>query len=661
MSKVAIVSLSLLDWSIIILYLGFALGVGIYYAKRAGRSAEQYYLAGRTLPWWVIGTSMVATTFAADTPLAITEYLRVDGIWKNWFWWNWLLSGLLGVFLFSRLWRRSGVLTDNEILELRYAGKPAAFLRAYKAIHFGIIFNLIVMGWVLESMSSVLAVTVGLEKNTAMWALVAIALAYALLSGFWGVVVTDVVQFVIAMVGAIILAILAVNHVGGMSTLLDTLDHAARERAPLAKRLVTLEEEARISGEDLTQNAEVTALREDLRKLPPVTDKTTALFPARPKDASFSEFILSPFFYVLVLIIFMPWNHHGTDGSGYIIQRMMSAKNERHALLGTLWYNLANYALRVWPWIVVALVSLAMYPDLVDYQDVAGNKLGDKAGYPLVMEKVLGPGLIGLLIVSFLAAFMSTIDSHLNWGSSYLVNDVYRRFLVKKRVESHYVFVGRLLTVALMVAAAVLSTQMASVSKAWEFVWAMGAGIGSVLILRWFWWRINAWSEITALAVSFLLTSAFQIIAYVQSGNDDGVTYQLFETLPRLFFGIEWPFHLQLLIIVPISATAWLGVTLLTRPEPDEHLRAFYRRVQPGGIWGVYRSEATDEEPVAKYLVPNFIGGLLFIYGATFGIGYFVLLQPVKGIFCTVLSLTGFLIIWKTCLGRLGKNDTSQR
>ncbi len=649
-------SLSLLDWSIIVLYLVFALGVGIFYARRASQSAEQYYLAGRTLPWWVLGTSMVATTFAADTPLAITEYLREDGIWKNWFWWNWLLSGLLGVFLFSRLWRRSGVLTDNEVLEMRYSGKPAAFLRAYKAIHFGIIFNLIVMGWVLESMSSVLAVTMGLEKNTAMWGLVAIALIYALLSGFWGVVVTDVVQFVIAMVGAIILAVLAVQHVGGMSALLEKLDSAAKERAPLVEQLEVLEEEAEEGGQDLAENAEAQQIQEALSKLPPVSDKTTRLFPAPPQDASFSDFILSPFFYVLVLIIFMPWNHHGTDGSGYIIQRMMSAKDERHALLGTLWYNLANYAIRVWPWIVVAMVSLVMYPDLVGYRDIAGNELGDKAGYPLVMEKVLGPGLIGLLIVSFLAAFMSTIDSHLNWGSSYLVNDVYRRFFVRERDAKHYVFAGRVITVALMFVAAVLSTQMASVSKAWDFVWAMGAGIGLVLILRWFWWRINAWSEITALATSFTITSGFQITAYVQSLGDDEVTYKLFETLPT-FFGIEWPFHLQLLVIVPAAFVVWLGVTLLTRPEPEDRLRAFYQRVQPGGFWGPYQSANADLEPVSKGLWVNFIGGLLFIYGATFGIGYFILLQPGKGALCTTLSVAGFVIIWKACLSKLGGEE----
>ena len=646
-------NLGAFDWSIIIGYLVFALGVGVYYVKRASRNADEFYLAGRSLPWWVLGTSMVATTFAADTPLVITEYLRVDGIWKNWFWWSWLLSGLLGVFLFSRLWRRSGVLTDNEVLELRYSGKPAAFLRGYKAIYFGVIFNLLIMGWVLESMSSVLAVTLGVEKNTAMWALVGIALVYSLLSGFWGVVVTDVVQFFIAMVGAIVLAILAVNHVGGLSALLEKLDGAAGERASLTEQLARLEKAAQASGRDLAEDAEANRLREELSKIPPVTDKTTKLFPAPPKDASVKEFLLSPFFSVLVFILLVPWNHHGTDGGGYIIQRMMSAVDERHALLGTLWYNLANYALRVWPWIVVALVSLVLYSDLAGYEDVAGKPVGDKAGYPLVMREVLGPGLRGLLIVSFLAAFMSTIDTHLNWGSSYLVNDLYRRFLVRDRSQAHYVLIGRLITVILMVGAAALSTQVVSVNKVWELVGAMGAGIGPVLILRWFWWRTNAWSEVTALATSFCLASAFHIIAYLQSLGDDEVSYQLFATLP-VFFGIEWQFHLQLLVIVPSALVIWLGVTLLTSPEPEDKLRAFYRRVQPGGFWGAFKSAGTGLEPVAKGLLVNFVGGLLFIYGATFGIGYFILLQPVKGAVCALLSLTGFAVIWMACLRHLG-------
>ena len=379
-------SLTSFDWSIIVLYLLFALGVGVYYSKRASKSSEEYYLAGRTLPWWVLGTSMVATTFAADTPLVITEYLRDGGIWKNWFWWNWLLSSLLGVFLFSRLWRRSGVLTDNEILEIRYSGKPAAFLRAYKALHFGIIFNLIVMGWVLGSMSSVLAVTMGIEQNTAMWGLVVIALVYSLLSGFWGVVVTDVVQFGIAMVGAVALAVLALNHVGGMGALLEKLDGIVEERAPLIEQLETLEE----SGADLETNEEALALQDSLKKLPPVNENTLEMFPAPPEDVDLKGFLTSPFFIVLVYILIMPWNHHGTDGSGYIIQRMMSAKDERHALLGTLWYNLANNAIRVWPWIIVAIASLAMFPDLVDYKDPAGEVLGNKAAYPLVMQDVLG-------------------------------------------------------------------------------------------------------------------------------------------------------------------------------------------------------------------------------------------------------------------------------
>lgn len=649
-ARFAPVSLSLFDWSIIIAYLLFALGVGAYYAKRASRSSEEYYLAGRTLPWWVLGTSMVATTFAADTPLVITEYLRDGGIWKNWFWWNWGLSTLLGIFLFARLWRRSGVLTDNEILEIRYSGKPAAFLRAYKAVHFGIIFNLIVMGWVLGSMSSVLAVTMGIEQNTAMWGLVVIALVYSLLSGFWGVVVTDVVQFGIAMIGAIILAFLAVQHVGGMSALLEKLEAAVIERAPLVEQLEALE----ASGVDLTDNTEAQQLQEAIRELPPANETTLQMFPPPTDEPGLEAFLTSPFFIVLVYLLIMPWNHHGTDGSGYIIQRMMSAKDERHALLGTLWYKLADSAIRVWPWIIVAIASLVMFPDLVDFEDPGGQLLGDKAGYPLVMQEVLGSGLKGLLIVSFLAAFMSTIDSHLNWGSSYLVNDIYKRFWACDREPRHYVFVGRLITVGLMVLSAALFGGVAVVGKAWSYVWAMGAGIGLVLILRWFWWRVNAWSEITALATSFIIATVFHIVAYVQTANnpDPEVTYSLFETLPK-FFGIEWAFHLQLLIIVPICLIAWLTATFLTAPEPEERLRAFYKRVQPGGFWGSYREDNPNVEPVSRGLFLNFIGGMLFIYGATFAIGYFVLLKPVAGFLCTAITAAGFAIIWFNCLRHL--------
>ena len=352
------ISLHWIDWTIIITYIIFSLGVGIYFSKRAGKNTEEYFLSGRSLPWWIVGTSMVATTFAADTPLAITEFVRGPGIWENWFWWNGLLGSLLGIFLFSRLWRRAEVLTDNELLEIRYSGKPAAFLRAFKASYFAILYNFIVMGWVINAMASVVSVMLNMDKWTAVWLCVVIALVYAILSGFWGVVITDLVQFVIAMFGSISLAIIALNYVGGMESLLEKLSNLVNTGI---------------------------AHENTIRFIPPIPDQSIV-------EMSFWE---SPFSKFLIFISIMWWSHHGTDGGGYIIQRMSSAKNEKHALIATLWFNLAHYALRVWPWIIVSVVSIVLFPIIPE----AYSELGTKAGYPLVMNSLLGqifPHLAGL-------------------------------------------------------------------------------------------------------------------------------------------------------------------------------------------------------------------------------------------------------------------------
>ena len=537
------IQLHWIDWSIIVGYIIFSLGVGIYFSKKAASSTEEYFLSGRSLPWWVVGTSMVATTFAADTPLAITEFVRGPGIWQNWFWWNLLMGSLLGVFLFSRLWRRAEVLTDNELLEIRYSGKPAAFLRAFKAGYFSILYNFIVMGWVINAMASVVSVMLNMDKWQAVWICVIIALVYAILSGFWGVVVTDLVQFCIAMFGSISLAIIALNYVGGMETLLQKLSYLSGTGA--------------------------------------VDDSTLKFIPPIPPDSiNSTSFWESPFSKFLIFTTIMWWSHHGTDGGGYIIQRMSSAKNERHALLATLWYNLAHYALRVWPWIIVAVVSIVMFPQIPE----AYSELGVKAGYPLVMNTLLRPGLNGILIVSFLAAFMSTIDTHLNWGASYLINDIYKRFYKPNETERHYVVVGKIITVLLMLLAAFTALKMQSISKAWEFIFSMGAGIGLALILRWFWWRVNAWSEITALATSIIITISLEFIAFYQTITA-GEVYSLFGTEPILF-GISLQVHHKLLIIVPTAVISWLTVTFLTEPEPIDQLQKFYARVQPGGWWG---------------------------------------------------------------------------
>ena len=607
-------SLTLIDWSIILAYVIFSLGTGIYFARRAGKSPEEYFLSGRSLPWWIVGTSMVATTFAADTPLAITEFVRGPGIWQNWFWWNLLLSGLLGALLFSRLWRRAKVLTDNELLEIRYSGKPAAILRFFKAGYFAILYNFIVMGWVINAMASIAAVMLNMDRWTAVWVCVFIALIYALLSGFWGVVVTDLVQFIIAMAGSIILAVIAVENVGGMDSLIGQLKDLTRDNPDYSHTL---------------------------KFIPPVPE-------AEFNSRAFWE---SPFSKFLIFITVMWWSHHGTDGGGYIIQRMSSAKNEKHALLATLWYNFAHYALRVWPWIAVALVSIIVYPKIPpEFSD-----LGEKAGYSLIMNLYLGPGLKGLLIVSFLAAFMSTIDTHLNWGTSYLINDIYSRFIKKNASEKHYVNAGKIVTIMLMVCSAFVAVNMQSISKAWEFIFAMGAGIGLVLILRWFWWRINAWTEISALFTSIIITIIFELIAYRQTitaGNE----YILFDQAPVLF-GISLQIHHKLMIIVPSAVLVWVTVTFLTKPEPTETLTQFYERVHPGGWWEPIASKVQSTfSPVTKGFFLNWIAGICFIHGLTFAIGHWLFGNTMEWIFLFILSTFGFIYLWHNLIKKLDES-----
>lgn len=625
------VKLHWIDWAIVGAYLLFCFWVGIRYSKKAESSPEDFFLAGRSLPWWMLGTSMVATTFAADTPLAITEMVRQDGIWKNWFWWNWLLYGLLGVFLFSRLWRRANVLTENELIELRYSGKPAAFLRIFKASYFATLFNFIVMGWVISSMASILTVMLGGNEKSyyiSIAILCVITLVYTLTSGLWGVVVTDVVQFVIAMFGAVALAIFAVAHVGGLGEMVSKASAAAAN----SKHLHTLDFIPRMPSESL----------------------------------SLANYVQTPFFQFLVLVFVMSWSNHSTDGGGYITQRMMAAKDERHAFAGTLWYNFANYALRSWPWIVVALVSLHMFPTLANQPENI-QKIGDKAAYTLVLNEVLGTGFRGILLVSFLAAFMSTIDTHLNWSASYLVNDIYRRFIKrdsafasKEQANRHYVRVSQIATVLMMVCGAIVATQIGRVDKAWNFVWAMGSGIGLVLILRWFWWRVNAWSEITALAVSVLGTIYFELIAFRQTVSA-GLGYSLFGRAPVLW-GIEFKFELQLVFIVFASVISWLTVTFLTKPEPQETLLAFYRKVQPGGFWGPIRPLVTATlPPVARSIVPNFLAGLALVWGFMFFIGNALFGYWAWASVTLLMSILGGWWIWHSCLRKQMNGDDQDR
>jgi solute:Na+ symporter, SSS family len=591
--------MTFLDWSFVAGYLLFALGVGVFLSRRASENSEEFFLGGRNLPWWMVGTSMVATTFAADTPLAITEMVRGHGIWRNWWWWNIALGSLLGVFLFSRLWRRAMVLTDNELIELRYSGRPAAFLRAFKAGWFATVYNFIVMGWVINGMSTVIAVLTDVDPVAVTWLLVVIAVIYTILSGFHGVVVTDLVQFGLAMLGSILLAVKAVDYVGGMEILLEKLN--------------------------------AMGLAED-SVLP---DQLLSMVPQMSTPGT-EAFLGTPFFTFLVFISLMWWSSHNADGGGYIIQRMASCRNEDDAHKATLWFTIANFALRIWPWVVVALVSLVLFP-VID----GGHKLG----YPMVLDKVLGPGLKGLLVTTFLAAFMSTIDTHLNWGASYLVNDIYKRFINPLASEKHLVRISRLAILLLISCAAFLSFFMTSIEKAWIFVWAMSAGIGAVLILRWFWWRINAWSEITALGASILVAFGLEILAFIQA---EPGAYHLFTNTPEIF-GHPLGTAMKAIIVVPIALVSWLLVTFLTRPEPEEHLVAFYKRVRPGGAWGRVADLAQEEarkegrvlpEPVLRFaFLRQWLGGVALVYGLVFGIGHIVLLSTAKGL--ALLALAG--------------------
>ena len=564
--------LSPIDGVIIISYIVFALGLGIYYSKRAGRDINEFFISGRNLPWWLAGTSMVATTFAADTPLAVTGLVVNDGIAGNWLWWNMVLSGMLATFLFSRLWRRAEVITDVELTELRYSGRSASLLRGFRAVYIGLPINCITMGWVILAMQKIIVLVfdlpdTGTSKVLVVLACMLIAGIYCALSGFWGVVITDLIQFGMAMVGSIALAVIAVNKIGGIGTLKTKLSE--------------------IHGAD---------------------HSILHFFP----DFGAGEMAILTFGVYLGV---QWWAANGVDGGGYIAQRMFAAKDERNTLLATLWFNIAHYTLRPWPWILVALVSMVVYPNLSD----------PEAGYPKLMLEYLPTGLLGLMLTAFLAAFMSTIDTHLNWGASYLVNDFYKRFFKPQADDRHYVVASRISVVLIMLLAGVTSLFMDSIAGAWKFLIALNAGIGLVQILRWYWWRINAWSEIAAMVTSAVV-SAIVFTLPATKGN----------------------FAYQMLIIVPTSTLIWFVTTLLTSPVSEERLIAFYQRVRPnGGWWGRIPSLA-NVQPIEESGIPallNWVLGSAFVYCALFGFGKLLLGFYGAGVlFLLIALITGGLI-----------------
>lgn len=590
--------LSVLDWSIIALYFIISISIGIYMSKRAGRSTGDFFLSGRNLPWYIAGTSMVATTFAADTPLAITELVADKGIAGNWLWWNMLFGGMLTVFFFARLWRRAGIMTDCEFVDIRYSGKPANFLRGFRAIYIGVFMNAVVLAWVNLAMVKILQVMFpdftifGVEEvnilgltfsaHLLMVGCIMVFVAiYSALSGLWGISLTDTFQFVIAMAGCIILAVYAVNNadVGGIAGLKEKLPSWVFNYTP------------DIESNNMEGGA-VGAL------------KMTVL--------------------AFVAYIGVQWWaswYPGAEpgGGGYVAQRMMSAKDEKHSLLATLWFQIAHFALRPWPWIIVALAALVMYPDAPD----------KGATYVMVIKDLMPSGLLGLLMAAFLAAYMSTIASQTVWGTSYIVNDLYRPFIKQNATEKYYVKVSRITTVLLMIFSLIMTTQFDRISDAWKFILACSGGIGLVLILRWFWWRINAWSEIAAMLAPYLVYP-FLIFYFDMDTNDD--------------------YEKILLIIVGWSTVVWLTVTFLTKPTEEVKLMSFYKKVHPGGAgWKRISAKLPDVKGDTGYgrLFVNWIAGCVMVMFFLFGIGKVIFGEFLMGaVFILIAFLAGGIIYW---------------
>jgi solute:Na+ symporter, SSS family len=563
------VTLTAIDWAVIVLYFVLSVAIALLYSRRAGGSSEEFFLSGRALPWWLAGTSMVATTFAADTPLVVTGLTVKYGIAGNWLWWSFVMSGMLTAVLYARLWRRAGIMTDAEFAELRYAGRPAAFLRGFRACYLALAINSIIIGWVTAAMAKILGLTLGVGKWQATVGLFVLTALYSTLSGLWGVIVTDFFQFIFAMAGCIALAFFALGAVGGMSGLLAALHARFPDDAPLAV----------------------------------LPDLHSTWMPALT-------------FFVYIAVNWWASWYPGAEpgGGGYVAQRIMSARDERHALLAALWFNIAHYTLRPWPWIVVALVSMVLYPGLAD----------PEAGYIRVMVDHLPPFWRGFLLAAFFAAYMSTLSTQLNWGASYLVNDVYRRFWVPGRDERHYAHAGRVATLVMMIVAGIVTYYIGSVEGAWKFLLALGAGTGLVYLLRWYWWRVNAWSEVSAMATALVVSLTAQAAGL--SGDD-----------PR---GFAW----LLLLTTSVTTVVWLAVTYATAPEPPAKLREFYARVRPGGPgWRTIASTAGTDVRIGGGLLAWALGCVV-VYLGLFGIGGIVLGRYWQGGAAVVLALA--LTIW---------------
>jgi Na+/proline symporter len=586
-----------IDWASVIGFFVIYLAIGFIVAKRAGASSAEFFLSGRNMPWWLLGVSMVATTFSTDTPNLVTDIVRQNGVAGNWVWWAFLLTGMLTVFVYAKLWRRSGILTDLEFYELRYSGRAAAFLRGFRAIYLGVFFNVLVMASVSLAIIKIGGVMLNLTPVQSLAVALVVTVIYSTLGGLRGVLITDFFQFIIAITGAIGAAIVAVNlpEVGGLGKLLSN------------ERVVS-----------------------SLNLLPDFSDNEA-------------------FLTLLVLPLAVQWWsvwYPGAEpgGGGYIAQRMLSAKSERHAVGATLLFNAAHYALRPWPWIIVALCSILVFPDLqalrTAFPHIDPSVVKNDLAYPAMLT-FLPHGLLGLVVASLIAAFMSTISTHLNWGSSYLVNDIYKRFVNPTASEKKQVFVGRISTVFLMLLTGFLALLLSNALQAFNILLQIGAGTGLLFILRWFWWRINPFSEITAMVVSFLVAIYLQIIHPLLGLPD-----------------ISSP--MKLIIGVAITTVAWIFVTFVTRPSDEGTLRNFYNLVHPGGPgWQrVIKKAEMDGHAIRDggqaWEVPMGILCMLFgcfaVYGALFATGYWIYGKQTPAIilsFVVLIAVTFLFRFWR--------------
>jgi Na+/proline symporter len=569
--------LTVSDWIVVAFYFIISATIGLAYTRRASRSLADYFVSGRSLPWWLAGTSMVATTFAADTPLAVAGLVSKYGVAGNWLWWNGAISGVLTVFFFSRLWRRAGVLTDVEFAELRYGGRPAAALRGFRALYLALPVNLIIMGWVTRAMADVLQISLNVNPWRAAILLFGITALYSVFSGLWGVIVTDVFQFIVAMAGTILLAVVAVDSVGGLGVLTEKM--AAHFGS---------------------------------------TEAAFGVLP--PLDRSWLP--LSTLLIWLSVQWWAAW-YPGQEpgGGGYVVQRILSAKDERHGLLATLWFTIAHYALRPWPWILVGFVSLIKYPGLENPEQ----------GYVRVMVDVLPSPFKGLLLAAFAAAYMSTISTHLNWGASYLVNDIYLRFLKPTATPRAQVIASRVATGLMMVSSLIVMSFLTSVEQGWKLLIGLGAGTGLVFILRWYWWRVNAWSEISAMIASFVTSIVLGAYDYDLS-NPASATYAK-----------------TMLITVLVTTVVWLTVTLATAPESSATLDRFYRQVRPGGPgWrGVATRLGFGDDPIPGGALSwvNWVAGIAAVYCAVFAVGAFLTGSTLSGWLYSAVSIAAFALI----------------